>query len=546
MLGTDGILGTVSLGVLLGALVFSAFVLLRFRRGLRFLNPLRKRFVLGIPWGTCIVVLSVFGVYYLVQGGGKPGGPIVSGFRSWSFWYPEGLFFSSFAHANKSHIVGNMFGTVAFAPLAEYALSHYPQNRGSQSFSSWRTNPFVRIALFVLGVFLVGLLGALFVPGAVIGFSGVVFAFAGFAVVATPVAAVFAMLGIQALQLLRQAVLDPVAIAQTQPRLFRPSFVDVALHGHLYGFLVGVLLGAVLFRYRNRWPNLKYVWFATLVFAITRSMHAIYWYLGGDAYIYFRALGTGGVFILASLVALAVLSREDLLISSIDLYYKEMAVGIMLAIVLALSLVAIPYNLAAVSPGEKIDSGIEVRDYTVTYAENVEDRYISAVQIPVVRDSVSVNVSGVIVASDRRNIWELTTSRNQLAFNGETTVAVGDTTWRETVVVNRTSWQFLDGNRTYTVFGRHDDRPRRVLFEAPPANSSVIMNASRISIQPSDGRYELVVRQNESVVGIEQIPRGNGTVTTGDITFERVENTLFARYQATEIQLAEYRQRRRN
>lgn len=528
------------------SVLLSILVVTRLDRGGRLLDPARERFVLGVPWGTLIVVLGVLAVYFVAQGGGKDGGPIVAGFRSWSYWYPQGMLFSSFAHASESHVTGNLFGTLAFAPLAEYAWGHYPRKRGSESFDSWRTNPYARIALFVMLVILVGVLGSLFVPGAVIGFSGVVFAFAGFAVVTMPIATIVAMLAIGVVRLVWNALESPLIVAQAQPRFVSPSWADVALQGHTYGFLVGVLLAVLLLRYRNQWPRVRYVWLAAIIFAVSRSMWAIYWFAGSDRWILYRAIGTAAVFVLASLIAIAVIQKDRTLVSRIDLSLREVAIGLLLAIVLALALAAIPYNLVTVSPGEDVEDGLQVQDYTIAYVDGGEDQYISSVEIPFLRDSFSVEVSGVIVASEQRNAWEVAVSSNRLAFEGQRTIPVGDATWRETVVVNRTAWEFIDGNTTYKVFARQEGQSRIQLHSADPAFSHVRLNDSRVAIYPSDEFYDLVVFRNETVVDADQVPGRGESVTLGGITFDREENDLVARHDGTKIRLAEYRLSERN
>jgi len=540
----EEILEPVSLGVL-GLALALALLVLRHGGDRRLLAPLRERFVLGVPWGTAVVVLGLYGVYFLAQGGGEYGGPIVAGFRSWSIRYPQGILFSSFAHASDSHITGNVLGTVAFAPIAEYAWSHYPRERGSQSFGSWRTNPFVRVGLFVLGVVAFGLLDSLFVPGAIIGFSGVVFAFAGFGVVTFPAGAVAAMLGIQVVSVVRLALLYPVTTAVARPRFVTPSWAGIALQGHAFGFLVGVLAGVILLRTRDRWPSLRYVWFAAVVFAVSRSMHQVYWFLGSDRFRLFRGIGAAGVLLLASLVALATVRRDRPLVSRIDLSVREAAVGLLFAFVLAISLAGVPYTLVSVSPGEEVDDGIQVEDYTVTYAENVENRYISAVRIPFVGNPLSANVSGVIVASDRRNLWAVSTTRGELAFDGRAVVPVGGATWREEVVVNRTTWTVLGENETYRVSGRHGDGPGTQLYAADPAQVAGRINNGTVSIRPAEESFELVVARNGSAVGVARVPAHNGSVRIAGITFEREHRNLYARHDGTEIRIAEFHLRQR-
>ena len=539
-LGIDEtLLRIVSLGALAGALLLCGFVLARLGEDEnRLVAGLRERFVFGIPWGTAIVILLVYAIYYLVQGGGKPGGPIVVGFRSWSLWYPESILLSSFTHASESHLMGNLFGALAFAPIAEYAWRHCPENREDERMGDWWDNHYLRIAVFVLAVFVVGVLGSLIVPGPVIGFSGVVFAFAGFALVTFPIATVLAILGVQVVRLVYRSVTDPWVVAVSQEQFVRPWWVDVAIQGHLYGLLVGVLLAGLLLQYRGRSPNIRHVFFAAVVFTVSRSLQYIYWPLGNERYVLFQAIGTAAVLVLALLIAVAVFGEERMFISRIDLRVHTAGAGVLLSLVLALAVLGIPYNLVSVDGGQELDDGIEVRDYTVTYAENVPDRYASSLNLPVYQGP-SVNVSGVIVASDERNIWERRIPAGELASQGSATVVLGDATWRETVRIQRTTWRVTGGNSTYKVFGQRGDKPRQ-LFASEPAIARPVIDGSRIAIQPSEDFYNVAVIENESVLGFEQIPPGGENVTVADITFERDDKKLIAVHERTAIQIGRF------
>lgn len=537
----------ISIAFLFAAIALSYVLLSRFSDDDEsLLAPLRRRFVLGIPWGTIIVIVTVYAVYHVVQGGGQPGGPNVVGFRSWSLWYPESLLFAPFAHASTSHLTGNLLATVVFAPIVEYAWSHYPTGRGQQSFSSWRTNPFVRIGLFVLGTLLVGLANSLLVPGAIIGFSGVVFAFAGFALVARPLLAIGAIVGVQAIGLVYDGLMNPLHFAEGDTRFVTPSWSDTALQAHLFGMVVGVLLAVYLFRYRNVSLKLKYVWFAALVFAVTRSMWAIYWYLGAAEFVLFRGIGAGAVLVLASIVALAAVTTDrPFSLGNVNVPVGKLAVGVLVLVVVVVALAGIPYNLVPVSPGEEADTGIEIDGYTVAYAENVEDQYI-AIDLPVLRDALSVEMSGVIVTSDDRNVWALDTPRDKLAFDGRSVVVVGDTTWREVVIMNYTQWEVTGGDTAYKVFGQHwqVDEEQRLLFESDPAEARPTINGSQISITPTEEFYDVVVTQDNETLGQEQIPPHNESVEVGGIVFERQSDTLYAVHDRTIVVIAEYRTER--
>ncbi|MXR52112.1 rhomboid family intramembrane serine protease [Halovenus sp. WSH3] len=539
VLGIDEtILRVGSLAVLAVALLVSVSVLSRIEGRSRLFAGPRERFVFGIPWGTALVVVSVVAVYYLVQGGGKPGGPIVSGFRSWSLWYPQGILFSSFAHFNDAHLTGNMVGTVAFAPVAEYVWRHYPDD---PDLSGWRGNPHARIGVFVAAVVSVGVLGSVVVPGAVIGFSGVVFAFAGFTIVTAPIETVFAIVAIQVVRLLHSAVTDPFVVAQAQEQFVRPSWANIAVQGHLYGLVVGVLLGVALLRYRDREPNLFAVFGAALVFAVSRSLQSVYWFLGNETYVLFTAIGAAGVFVLATIIAVAACNPGDSSLPVFDVSGARAATGILVALLLGLAVIGIPYNLVPVDggPATADGSGIEVRDYTLTYAENVDDQYIGALEIPGVWEP-SVSRSGVIVTSTQRNSWGVAISAQELATRRSATVALGDATWRETVEISRTGWEVAGSNSTYKVYANRGDGWQE-LYAADPVTANLLINDSTITIRPADEFYELVVERDGERIGVEQIPGPGGKTTIGSIQFSRNGSALLARHEGTVVQIAAFR-----
>jgi hypothetical protein len=401
-------------------------------------------------------------------------------------------------------------------------------------------NPFVRILVFVFVVFVVGLLASLFVPVAAIGFSSVVFAFAGLGVVTAPVATIGAILGVYVLGLLRLAVLHPVPTFRSTPGFFTPSWVDTAIQGHLFGFVVGVLLGIALLSYRDQFPTLRYVFFAALAFLVTRSMEAVYIARGGGEFVLYRALGTAGVVVLATAIAVLVTERNRQVIPRSSVSLRTAAVGLLLVVVCALALTGIAFNLVSVSNGDTVEQGLDVRDYTVMYAENIENKYISGSPLPDVF-TPPATASGVIVTSEQRDAWVQVASVREFSAEGREVIALGDATWREVVVVSRSAWTFVDGGETFKVFGnRAGDAPQQ-LFASEPANASVIINGSTVAIEPTADSYALSVSRNGTVLGREPVPAHNQTVEIADITFERAQNSLIARYERTEITFARYR-----
>jgi membrane associated rhomboid family serine protease len=335
---------------------------------------LRSRFLLGVPWATLLVLAFVLAVYLFVQGGIDGWySPSVLPFRAWSYLYPLGILTAPFSHTGAGHLLGNLVGTLSFAPIAEYAWGHYPDERdGSLPASALQTSPIGRILLFFLAVLAIGLLTSLFALGPVIGFSGVVFALAGFAVVYYPFATVIALAVGNVLQLLYSALSNPVTVASASPSFAPPWWAGIAIQGHALGLLCGVLVGVLLIRRREHAPSAFSLWVGVLLLGVSQSLWAVYWYRGGETFVLFRAVGTVLVFALAGLVAVGVatpdrpslLGRDRGRRSALDLDFglgdtdfdvghslRRVATAVLVAALVGMALPAIPTNLTTVADG---------------------------------------------------------------------------------------------------------------------------------------------------------------------------------------------------
>lgn len=504
----------------------------------------RKRLLLGVPWGTLLAVCGVAAFYLFAQGGlVSPRNPVVVPFRAWSYFYPTGILTAGFAHASLGHVTGNLLGTLVFGSLAEYAWSHFPRERGSQTFSSLWTNPFARIAIWTVAVGLAGVLSAAFALGPVIGFSGVVFAFVGYALVRFPLATVAALLASRIVSLVYDALQEPVLQRTAGETFSRPGWANVAVQGHALGLFLGVVASIAVMYRRDVRPKAAHVWFAALALAADRGLWAIYTIEGSETYTLFRALGTALIFLVSTLVASGAVASPRDLIARIDLSRREAAYGLLVCTLLALSLSGVWFNLFAVDDaraGLEEAEPLEVRDYTVFYAEGVENQFIPAV--PVGDDNATadrVNASGVIVVSEERNIWWEEVSKRQLASRGDVTIRLGGLTWNENVRATRTTWSVAGGNATYNVrLGRDDTDERPVVFRAERAQADARIDGRNVSIQPAGDGFDVAVSRNGETLADAAIPTDGNATTVGDITFEREGRDLFAEREDTRIRIA--------
>lgn len=502
---------------------------------------LRSRFLFGVPWGTLVSILGVLAVYLFVQQGmARWRAPLTVPFSSWSYFYPLGWLLGPFSHAGPGHLVGNLTLTVAVAPLAEYFFGHFSTRRGENPFSSWTTNPWVRaFVLFPLGVFLVGLATSVFAWGPIIGFSGVAFAFVGFALVRYPLLTVVAVSGQGVIRTTYRAMRDPVITGAASSSYGPPWWFGVAVQGHVLGLLLGVLLGVVVLSRRRERPGALRLWTGGVVLGISLTIWAIWWYRGESTYVLYRGAGVMFVVALAAVTTIAAAADRNPFLGEVSLQQ----VGVV-ALTLGLAVmagVALPVNATALDDASVPGDGpaVEVGEYVVTYAEGVDNEKISVVDVSLFGETTGVTTSGVVVVNENREIWTREVSKGQLAYAGRSAVRVGGVGWSEVVRVQRRGWSVLDGGTAYQVRLRGpDDDGWTHTFASDPAVAGPTLANGTVAVVPQDGEFLVHLRRNNSTVGQAPVPEPGENVTLGGIEFEREGRKLFAAFGETHLRVA--------
>ncbi|MFC7069103.1 rhomboid family intramembrane serine protease [Halobaculum lipolyticum] len=505
---------------------------------------IRRRLLAGVPWGTLTVSAFVLAVYLFVQGGWSHwNSPVVIPFRAWSYLAPLGVVVSPFAHANPGHLLGNLFGTLAVAPLVEYAVGHYPRRRGASSFGTLRdglplprlrANPYARaFVLFPAAAVAVGLVSGAFALGPVIGFSGVVFAFVGAALIYYPLGTVVALSAAGLVSTTYRALASPVVEASGRSAYVTPWWADVAIQGHALGLLVGVLAAVWLAAVRgDDLPPPRRLALGALLVGVEQSLWAVYWYRGGDSYVLYRGLGLALVALSAVLVAALAVDRDasaaDSLREALDrLTPRRGSVAVLLVVLAVLSGPALYVNLAAVNDEPLPGDPVEVRGYSVTYAEEVENGMVSVVEFEAFGETTAVNTSGVVVRNPDRGVWTTAVSRGRLAFAGTQRVVLGGVGWRDSVRVDRRGWTTVGGEPpAYRVTLTHDGETRLAhLSNASRAEPRI--EGHVVSVVPTESGFDLLVEGgNRSATA--PIPTENETVTANGLSFVRDGRAVFA------------------
>ncbi|MEF8975254.1 MAG: rhomboid family intramembrane serine protease [Halapricum sp.] len=579
-----------STSVVLLVLVATALGTILYYDGWRRWRALTEgRFLYGIPWGTLLVVASVVAFYLFAQGGLVHwSDPLTLPFVSWSYFYPLGVLTSGFAHGSPAHLISNMTGALAFGVVAEYTWGHYPPiRRDGDSLlagrGGWLSRPWVRALVVVpAAMFGVALLTAVFSLGPALGFSGAVFAIAGFAVATRPLSALVALVVSRALGTLYEGLANPVVRATTEAGPpGPPSWAGIAFQAHLFGFVVGAVLGVGLLWSRRRRLSHVRVFAGTLLFGLALSLWLVALAVGEDTYVLYRGIGVGLVVVLTSLVTVAAAGSDRpfpqpiaglwLLVLALPTALSVLGVAVslsgvvpnfqgrflttaaafVLVALLALSLPALPavfgdrdsrfathrgaallglctigvllvlpgilYSPVVVDAGSIVDTGeVEVGDYRVTYGENVtSDR--TSVLLDFDYESLSEETyDGLIVVSERRQLWTVAEDPANVAYDGNGTTRIGGIGWRETVRAQRQGWDVTGNDSAYVVDLTVDGETTRS-FTSDAVRADVRIDDQRISVVPTEDDFEMRVVRDGSTIGTAAIPTDNETVTVGSL-----------------------------
>ena len=517
--------------------VLATVVAVRRLTGTRLTAPLRRRLLLGVPWGTLLTMLGVLAVYLFVQGAYWHSDLLVTPFRTWSYFYPLGMLMGPFTHGSVGHVTGNLLGTLAYGTVVEYAWGHYPQRRGESSFGSWRTNLFARILAVPAVMAAVGMFTGVFALGPIVGFSGVVFALAGFSLVTRPYLFLGALLGSRVIDLIYIALRSPEPTVGGSVRYVTPGWVNVAIQGHAIGLVAGVFLGLALLRARSERPSPGAVFFATLVFAVAQGLWAVYIPVGGGQFTLFRWLGTVLILLLAVLVAAATLYTDHAAFPDFEGGWPSLAGFALVVALAALCLASVPANGAALGTDDLPEDGLAVRDYVVTYEENVPNAYVDSMPLPPTAQQ-NITESGVVVASADREIWTVAVPRSWLALRGDATVVVGGMGWRETVRVDRTSWSVAGNDSVYSVALAREGDASRTVYTSSPSTLDGYITGRNLTLSPTDDGFEIAVRRGGVTVDRAPIPANMSSQEIGGLTFERNRSRLYAVGNGTRIMVA--------
>ncbi|MFB6121072.1 MAG: rhomboid family intramembrane serine protease [Halobacteriaceae archaeon] len=511
---------------------------------------LRSRLLLGVPWGTLLLSAFVLAFYLVVQGGlGNRYAPLHLPFTSWSYRYPLGMVTAPFAHQSYGHLTGNLLGTLALAPLAEYAFGHFPTERGESSFGSWRRNPYLRAFVgFPVAVSAVALATSLLHWGPIIGFSGAVFAFAGFALVRYPLVTVAAFVGQRALGLAFDALRNPVTTASGGIQYSEPSWAGIAVLGHFLGLLLGAIGGVLLFRRRGSLPSAGRLAVGAVLVATLGDMWAIWWYRGASEFVLYRGVGVAVLFVAAAMVALVSHASDRPLPVFEDVDRRTAAIALFVLPLVVVAFVAVPVNFATV-PAESTpnpDGAVSVRGYDVTYAEDVPNPRIAGINVSVGETATDVRTGGVIVVNPDRSMWTQAAAPSELAARGYAVVRVGGVGWRREVVAARTGWNVAGNGSVYRVWLRPEGGAWSPSFASENRTARPVVAGRTVSVVTvpvtetpnATTGFALRVQTRNRTLGTAPIPTGNRTTRAGGVTFSRDGRRVVAFRNGTRVAVA--------
>ncbi|AGB36350.1 rhomboid family intramembrane serine protease [Natronococcus occultus] len=545
------------------------------------------RFVYGVPWGTLLTVGIVVAFYLFAQGGLRHWSePLTYPFITWSYLYPLGWLTAGIAHGSPEHLVANMTGTLAFAPIAEYAWGHDPTRRTATDANGDDTGllgrPWFRaVVAFPAALLAAAYLTAFFSLGPGLGFSGAVFAIAGFALVTYPLATIVAVLASSGLQLLYDALTQPVvreAVERGPPA--PPEWAGIGFQAHLLGFLVGVLLGIALLRRRSRRPTPARLVLATALFGLVQSLWLLVLPAAEDVFTLYRGAGVVLVFSLAIGTTVAVTGSDRplprvvpieratrrrlagawlavlvlaVLVGTVGLLVGDQPVLFGLGVVLLVAtLLALP-ALPSVVPDRMLSSPLSRRQ-TAIACLGVLTLLVAVPSIPfgltVVDDAVpgtgEVEVEGYAVTYEQNvtvgqdSVVDVDTNESETRRDGVvlvnadreiSTVSVRsdllEYAGEGSVDVGGFGWrETVDvertgwevvGNETAYAVDLEIDDETTRSFASDPVRAHATVDEQTFHVVPDEETFLLRVTEDGADVGETAIPSANETATVGDL-----------------------------
>jgi hypothetical protein len=296
-------------------------------------------------------------------------------------------------------------------------------------------------------------------------------------------------------------------------------------------------------------PSPGRLWLAALVFVVANNFWAVYWFRGEGAFVLFRWIGAALVAGLATLVAVAVAGPDRPIVprlaapdprttmqAATSASPRLLAVFVVLVATAGLAGPAVPVNLATAQEGALPGDSLAVRDYRVTYAENVPNGMVGVIEFEAFGETTAVNTSGVIVENRDRGLWTTAVRKGQLALAGRSRVVVGGIGWRDEVVATRTGWTVVGNATAYRVNLSHGGS-EVTAYTSPPRQAEPVIAGRNVTVLTSDESFSLLVTRDD-VEHRARLPAANESVVVDGVRFVHNDSKVFATVDETRVRIA--------
>lgn len=225
--------------------------------------------------------------------------------------------------------------------------------------------------------------------------------------------------------------------------------------------------------------------------------------------------------------------------------WRHVAVVCLVAGTVLVAVVSVPFGLTVVGEEGMPDEGAVVAgDYAVTYAEGADSERDWVFDVGDEEDLEAADASGVVVVSERREIWTVAVTEELLAFRGGANVTVGGVGWRETVRVERTGWDVLGNDTVYAVdLATAGEAGSTRAFAADPAAANAELDGRTFEVVPTDDGFGVAVEADGEAVGTAPIPEAGESTTVGDVSISTVDDgdatRVVAETDDARVQIAE-------
>ncbi|OKY78038.1 MAG: Membrane associated serine protease GlpG [Candidatus Methanohalarchaeum thermophilum] len=439
------------------------------------------------------------------------------------------------------HLFNNIFATLIISPFAEAVFN-------TKKPTSWIAGRFSKpkyraLFLFPLLWFIVGLSTSIGSPPG-LGFSGVFFALVGFCIILYPFTVIGLTLTRYVLGIIITSIIDPIEITKATLVLSEPSWSNIGVWAHLFGFLIGITIGITIFVKRNdlKKPKPLYVLISIITVGLIEGLYRVFALNLEDRFVSYSGAGISLILIIAFISALfwryykkeetfrtkkitklGSRTQRDYNIEK----WKIIYIVFLVFIVVSGTSIGLMKTLEGKPSSNLNNQSIKYQGYNIWFNET----------------------RGLMIYNHERNIYANLITPQKLEINKNYSFNIGTLLDKDKIQIRYSSIQNIKNTELSSIWIKlNQSKPYQILFNKDPIplNQKITKNKLYIALEPKNISYKLFSQRkytNQTLCYINQTKASNMTINNQNLKAYIQDNYIKIENQETELTLAKIESR---